>query len=105
MIISASNITDLSVDKVAVPAVAGHHSGHSVRVGQHEAASHLVEPGVEEGQNGGTTCTVASLVVMVVNEDESVAARHETPTLSPVPAQKNAVVLMRSNIPKHRVHD
>ena len=85
----------LSVDDVAVPAVARHHPGHSVRVRQHVCNSHLVEPGVPEGDNGSTTGTMASLVVVVVNEDDSVAVGHEAPSLSPVPAHSNAILLMR----------
>ena len=79
----------LSVHNVSVPAEARHHPGHSVRVSQHVGDGHLVELGVPEGDDGSTTGTVAPLVVVVVNEDESVAAGHETPTLSPVPADKN----------------
>lgn len=84
----------LSIHNVAVPAEARHHPGYSVRVGQHVANGHLVEPGVPEGNNGCTTSTVASLVVMVVDEDESIAIGHETPSLSPVPGHKNTFPLL-----------
>lgn len=86
---------------MAVPAEARHHPGYTVRVGQHVADSHLVEPGVPEGNDGCTTSTVASLVVVVVNEDESTAVGHETPSLSPVPALKNTMILMRRSLLKH----
>lgn len=79
---------------MAVPAEARHHSGHSVRVGQHVGDGHLVKPGVPEGDDGCTSGTVSSLVVVVVNEDESIAVGHETPSLSPGPAQKNTILLI-----------
>lgn len=81
----------LSVHNVAVPTEAGHHSGHSVRVGQHVADGHFIEPGVPEGNDGRAAGTVASLVVVVINEDESIAIGHETPSLSPVPGHKNTI--------------
>lgn len=54
---------------MAVPAEARHHPGYSVRVGQHVGNSHLVEPGVPEGNDGRTTSAVASLVVVVIHKD------------------------------------
>lgn len=95
----------LSIDNVAVPAEARHHPGYSIRVSQHVGNSHLVEPGLPEGNNGCTTSTVASLVVMVVNEDESIAVGHETPSLSPVPAHENTVLIMKRTLPKHKTLD
>lgn len=91
----------LSVGKVSVPAEAGHHPGHSVRVGQHVGHGHLVQPGVPEGNDGCTAGTVASLVVVVVDEDESIAIGHEAPSLSPVPVQENT--LIQKNLFAHTV--
>lgn len=86
---------------MAVPAEARHHPGYSVRVGQHVADSHLVEPGVPEANDGWTTSTVASLVVVVVNKHESIPVGHETPSLSPGPAHKNTIL---SKTPKCGQH-
>lgn len=79
----------LSVHKVAVPAVARHDSGKSVRMSQHVSDGHLVKSGIPEGEDRGSSCAVASLVVMVVGKDNSIAVSHESPTFSPVPAHKN----------------
>lgn len=84
---------NLSILESAVPTEAGHHSGHSVRVGQHVADGHLVEPGVPEGDDGGATSTMASLVVVVVDKDEGVAIGHESPSLSPAPANGEQLYL------------
>lgn len=78
---------------MAVPAEARHHPGETVRVGQHVADSHLVKPGVPEGNDGGAASTVASLVVVVVDEDEGIAVGHEAPALSPGPARKMIATL------------
>lgn len=67
---------------------AGHHSGYSVWVGQHEAHAHFVKLWVPESQDGRTACTMASLVVMVVNEDQGVPIGHEAPAFSPVSLDK-----------------
>ena len=75
--------TYLSIDKVAVPAEAGHHPGHSVGVSQHVGHGHLVDPGIPEGSDGGTARPMAPLVVVVVDEDQGIAIGHETPSLSP----------------------
>lgn len=34
----------LSVDEVAIPAVAGHHSCEAIRMRQHQTNSHLIHP-------------------------------------------------------------
>ena len=80
----------LSIDKVTIPSEAGHDSGDSIGVGQHVPHGHLVEPGVPEGDDGGSARSMASLVVMVIHENQSVSIGHESPALAPVPEHKNS---------------
>lgn len=108
----------LSILKTLVPAVAGHHSGHTIRMSQHETHSHLIKPvenqqylndtkyhwfenvwkgtfndrafvpGTPECEDRSSSSSMASLVVMVVYKHHSFIRRHECPALSPVPESK-----------------
>lgn len=84
---------NLSIDDVPVPAEARHDPGYAVRVGQHVAHRHLVEPRIPEGDDGCTACAVASLVVVVVDEYHGIAIGHETPPLPPVSAREESKYL------------
>ena len=75
----------LSVNDIPLPVVAAHDADVSVLPGQLERVGDLVEVGVEEGQDGTESASpVSTLIVVVVDEDESTGWTQLTPTLTEV---------------------
>lgn len=76
----AASITLISV----VECETGHHSRFTVGVGEGKSLRHFILLGHFICEDGITTRTVSSLIIVIVNEDKCVSASQKSPAFTPV---------------------